>query len=128
MIMAAPLHRNCAGSTAVEFAMVLPVLLAVVMGVLEFGRAMWLRHDMQFAVEEAARFALVNDTATTTAISAVASSRLAAVGPGGGDVTIGTALDAAAVTVTATSDFQTLVPGLLPSGAITLTARARLPR
>lgn len=128
MIMAAPLHKNCAGSTAVEFAMVLPVLLAVVLGVLEFGRALWLRHDMQFAVEEAARFALANDTATATAISAVASSRLAAVGPGSAAVTIATVLDAGAVTVTATNNFQTLVPGLLPDGMVTLTARSRIPR
>lgn len=125
--MAAPLHRNCSGATAVEFALVLPVLLAVLAGVLEFGRALWLRHDMQFAVEEAARFALANDTASATAISTRASTRLAAVGPES-VVQIATVLDATAVTITASTDFQFIVPGLLPPGAITLTARARMPR
>lgn len=133
MTMTAPRHspslgRDSSGASAVEFAMVLPVLLAVLVGVLEFGRALWLRHDMQFAVEEAARFALANDTATTTAISARASSRLAAIGPNSAVVQIATIIDAAAVTITASTDFQPVVPGLLPPGTITLTARARMPR
>lgn len=125
--MAAPLSRNCAGTTAVEFALLLPVLLAVVMGVLEFGRAIWLRHDMQFAVEEAARFALANDTASATAINAVASARMAAAGPDNA-ILVATAIDANAVTITATLDFAPLVSGLLPTDMVTLTARARMPR
>lgn len=125
--MAAPLSRNCAGTTAVEFALLLPVLLAVVMGVLEFGRAMWLRHDMQFAVEEAARFALANDTASATAINAVASARMAAAGPDNA-MRVTTAIDANAVTVTAALDFAPVVSGLLPADMVTLTARARMPR
>lgn len=128
MIMAAArLPRDCRGSTAVEFAMVLPLLVAVVFGVLEFGRAMWMRQSMQFAVEEAARYALANTTASATAISTIASARLATVGPDAG-IAVATTLDANAVTVTASADFQTIVPGLLPAGAVTLTARSRLPR
>lgn len=126
--MSARLHRDCRGATAVEFALLLPVLLAVLLAVLEFGRALWLRQDMQFAVEEAARFALVDETATSAAIVARAAARMAAVGPAAAATQLTATLDAGAVTVTATTDFAPVVPGLLPPGAVTLTARARLPR
>lgn len=122
------LRHDSTGTTAVEFALLLPVMLMLLMGVLEFGRALWLRQDMQFAVEEAARYALAEDTATTAAISAKASSRLAAVGPVGAAIVVTTTVDADAVTIVATSDFATVVPGLLPPGTATLSARARLPR
>lgn len=116
------LCRDRRGATAVEFALVLPVLLTVLTAVLELGRALWLRQDMQFAVEEAARFALVESAATVTAVNARAASHLAA------GIQVATVLDAGAVTVTATTDFAPVVPGLLPPGAVTLSARARLPR
>lgn len=122
------LHHDCVGTTAVEFALLLPVLLMLLMAVLEFGRALWLRQDMQFAVEEAARYALAEDSATASAISAKASSRLVAVGPAGAAVQVTTTLDADTVTIVATADFATLVPGLLPPGIATLSARSRLPR
>lgn len=125
--MCARLHRDCRGATAVEFALLLPVLLVLLMAVLELGRALWLRQDMQFAVEEAARFALVEDAATASAIVARAAARMAAVGPAAATQLTAT-LDADAVTVTATADFAPVVAGLLPPGTVTLTARARLPR
>lgn len=116
------LAQDRRGATAVEFALLLPVMLTLLMAVLETGRALWLRQDMQFAVEEAARFALVEPSATVTAISAKASSRVAV------GTLVATALDADSVTVTATADFAPVVPGLLPPGTVTLSARARLPR
>ncbi|HLO77311.1 MAG TPA: TadE/TadG family type IV pilus assembly protein [Magnetospirillum sp.] len=122
------LHRDCTGAMAVEFALLLPVLLLMLTGILEFGRAMWIRQDMQFAVEEAARYALANDTASVTAISAKVSARLGAVGPAGVPMTVTTTVDADAITVTASADFATVIPGILPQGNAVLSARCRLPR
>lgn len=126
--MARRLGPHVGGATAVEFALLLPVLLAVLTGMLEFGRAMWMRQALQFAVEEAARHALVEEDASAAAIGAFASARMDAVGPGmaGGSVTATLAADS--VTVTASVDFAPILPGLLPPGTVTLGARCRLPR
>lgn len=122
------LRHDRMGTTAVEFALLLPVMLALLAAMLEFGRAMWLRQDMQFAVEEAVRYALAEDTATATAISARASARMGTVGPAAAGVAVTTTLAADSVTVVASTDFAPILSGLLPPGAITLSARARMPR
>lgn len=123
-----PLRHDRRGNTAVEFALVLPLLLMILVASLEFGRAMWIRQSLQFAVEEAARYALVEDDATASAISARVMARLAAAGPSGLPVQVTAATDSSAVSVVATVDFATVVPGVLPSGFASLTAKARLPR
>lgn len=122
------LGPDCHGTSAVEFALLLPVLAALLLGILEFGRAMWIRQNMQFAVEEAARYALADPSATASAIGAKASARMGAVGPAGVAVQVMTTIDADGITIVATTDFATLVPGLLPQGIATLSARSRMPR
>lgn len=44
-----------AGSTALEFAFILPVLLLIIFGVFEFGRMFWTQNTLQYAVEQTAR-------------------------------------------------------------------------
>ncbi|HXP29535.1 MAG TPA: TadE family protein [Stellaceae bacterium] len=49
-------------AAAVEFAFALPVLLLAMLGVLEFGRALWYQNALHYAVEEAARCVTINTT------------------------------------------------------------------
>jgi Flp pilus assembly protein TadG len=49
-----------AGSTAVEFAIGLPVFLALLFGVMEGGRAIFTQAVLFYAAEEATRWAIVN--------------------------------------------------------------------
>lgn len=49
-----------AGSTAVEFAIGLPVFLALLFGVMEGGRAIFTQAILLYATEEASRWAIVN--------------------------------------------------------------------
>ncbi len=51
------LRLGSGGASAVEFALLLPVLLAFLLGIEEFGRALWTQAALQFAVEAAARCA-----------------------------------------------------------------------
>jgi len=48
---------DAAGSAAVEFALTIPVLLGLLLGIAEFGRLMWTQNSIQSAVEQAARCA-----------------------------------------------------------------------
>ena len=56
--------REDAGQSLVEFAMVLPVLLAVVIGIFEFGRAWNVYQVITNAAREGARRAVVPTTAS----------------------------------------------------------------
>jgi Flp pilus assembly protein TadG len=48
-----------AGATAVEFAIAAPILFALMFAVIEFGRAWWTKNALQYAIERAARYAVV---------------------------------------------------------------------
>jgi hypothetical protein len=48
------------GQTLVEFALVLPIFLLIVMGVFELGRAITYWHDLNNTAQVAARYAVVN--------------------------------------------------------------------
>jgi hypothetical protein len=49
--------RNRQGAVAVEFAIVAPVLIALVFGMIEFGRAFEMKNLLEVAAREGARFA-----------------------------------------------------------------------
>ena len=59
------LWRASGGATAVEMAFLLPVFLLFMLGIEEFGRALWLQTSLQFAVEAAARCAAVSPSLCT---------------------------------------------------------------
>jgi hypothetical protein len=50
------------GATVVEFAMVLPLFLLLLFGIIEFGRYFFVQHTLQFATREGTRLALVGGT------------------------------------------------------------------
>lgn len=55
------------GSAAVELALVLPALLSVMLGIMEFGRLMWTANALHYSVEQAARCAAIDATTCGTA-------------------------------------------------------------
>jgi Flp pilus assembly protein TadG len=55
------------GATAVEAAITISLLLALVFGILEFGMVLWQSNTMVLAVEEAGRYVMVNNTSCNTA-------------------------------------------------------------
>jgi Flp pilus assembly protein TadG len=54
--------RESRGSTLVEFALVVPIVVLLFMGIAEFGRFYFTRITLQHAVREAARFAVTGST------------------------------------------------------------------
>jgi hypothetical protein len=51
-------NRNDSGQTMVEFAMVLPIVLTIVFGVIEFGWLLWSYSSVNSAAREAARYGI----------------------------------------------------------------------
>ena len=124
------------GAAAVEFALVLPFLLLLVFGLVDFGRAYNAKVTLTHAAREGARMLAVDAT--------VADLESALAGTGGRDIAPGVAatVDPATSACTATSDDATVVlasdfsyltplPGLAVlfggegwDNDVTLTARA----
>jgi Flp pilus assembly protein TadG len=61
---------GCDGNAAVEFALMIPVLLLLIIGIYEFGRAYWIHNTVQYAAEQTGRCVLGRtDGSTLTSIS-----------------------------------------------------------
>ena len=52
------LVRSTGGATALEFAIIFPVFIAMTMGLVEFGRLFWVQVSLRHAVEQTARDAM----------------------------------------------------------------------
>jgi hypothetical protein len=59
--------RNNRGTSVVEFAIVLPLFLMLILGIIDFGRFFFVQHSLQFATREGTRLALVGKTLTDQA-------------------------------------------------------------
>jgi Flp pilus assembly protein TadG len=73
------LHRDTRASAAVEFALLIPFLILLFLGIFEFGRAIWVQGIIDYAVEQAARCASINSTTcgSTTATRTYAAGQAA---------------------------------------------------
>jgi Flp pilus assembly protein TadG len=64
------------GNVIVEFAIVLPIFLLIVWGVVDFARAFYTSNSLATAVREGARFAAVKDWPSGTTTAAVTTRRI----------------------------------------------------
>lgn len=121
------------GAMAAEFALLMPLLLVFSFGIIEFGRAMWMRSTMQSVVEAAARCYALDRAELTTRLcdtagkvevfAATAANNAGVAGLSADDFTASS--PACGRQVEAEYDFQALVPAIPLS--VTLTAKACRP-
>lgn len=81
--------RSERGAAAVEFALVVPLLLALLLGTIEFGRAYNIQISLTHAARETARYMAIHDNGAASAATwtaASASGRNAAPALVGGDM------------------------------------------
>ena len=81
---------NCRGSTLVEFAFLIPILFALVFGIIDFGRMLYSYHFVSNAAREATRWASVRgrdciDLTNCHAAPSDVSSYVASIAPMGID-------------------------------------------
>ena len=115
-----------AGSVAVEMAIIVPVVLLFTVGLMEFGRAIWIQATLDYAVQSAARCGAVNAAVCGNASQTQAYAVTRAAGLTLNLSTFTVATSACGMQVTANLPFQFAAPGLLPYD-ITLTASACYP-
>jgi Flp pilus assembly protein TadG len=72
-------RRDAGGAAAVEFAIVVPVFLAIMMTIWEFGFAQHKLSSIRFAMENASRSLLVNNALTEAQLSTQVKSQLSSI-------------------------------------------------
>lgn len=123
------LHRDQKGAAAVEFAMVIPVFLIFMFGIISFTQAFWIRNTMQYAVDEAGRYAMINTGASNSDITSYFQSKVYGMSSAGITVSISSATVSSVTykTISATYSFAPFNNGLIDIPAITLSTQARVP-
>jgi Flp pilus assembly protein TadG len=116
--------RDPRGQSVVEFALVLPILLLVVFGITEFGRALMTANMLTQAAREGARVAALgyNDAAVNTRVTEVLTAA---------NITATSVVitpDSTGVTpkveVAVSSLFESMAANVLPFTELSLTGRA----
>jgi Flp pilus assembly protein TadG len=121
------------GGAILEFAMVLPLLLTLLVGGLDVGRMFYVRQGLEYATEEAARYYMLNPTTAESNVTTLLKSKM----PGGMGPSVNVSYADTAncnsnstvtcTTISATYVFSFAV-GFLNIGAQTLRATAKAVR
>ena len=122
------LKRSECGAAAVEFALVGMVAIVLFLGIIEFGRGLYMRNEMSYAADLAARQILVNAAVANTDVETVLRDAITFGSSTDLQITFGTeSVDGI--------DFRTLlirypvslfIPGLT-NGSFTLSVGRRIP-
>ncbi len=113
------------GTSAIEYAIVLPVLLLFLLGIIDTGRLLWTRSTLYRAAEAAARCAAVNTVKCATPAQIQSDAASGAWGLNIAPAAFSVASQACGVEVSANYDFVFATPGF---GAVTLSASACYPQ
>ncbi|NWL13599.1 pilus assembly protein TadE [Paenarthrobacter nitroguajacolicus] len=112
--------KSQSGAVAVEFALVLPIFLVLVLGIFEFGRAFNIQISLSEAAREAARYAAIHQSDSTYSVGDAQAAGVAAaptVDLAPGDITItssGTSPCNVEVNISYSTPWMTGFPGLVP--------------
>jgi Flp pilus assembly protein TadG len=115
------------GLAALEFSLLLPLFLLLILGVMQLGQLFWTQTALQHAVEMAARCASVNTTACGTAAQVQTYAATQAYGMAVAPATFTVTTPTCGNNVAATSTFAFLTT-LFPVSNITLQAQSCYPR
>ncbi len=117
------LRREAGGNLIIEFALIAPLMLSMLFGVIEFRRLAYTQSAINFAAEETTRFAIVRGgDVTNTEILTFAESKLLGLNEGLAVLCLLTPVDAttqtSTVSITIDYNFDLLLP--IPIDPITL--------
>jgi Flp pilus assembly protein TadG len=123
-----------AGAVAVEFALVLPILLLVVFGIIDFGRMLNAQISLTQAAREGARWAALGQSGVPARVTAAAPGLTPApstsvISSCPANAAVGASAEGpASYTISFVTPFgaiASLVGGTSPGGTVTLTSTAR---
>lgn len=120
--------RHTSGVTAIEFALTFPVLMLIVMGALEFGRALEARNQISHALSRAVRVVDLDADRTASEIAALMAGYLDEFDED--DLTIGTSTTTTSgveyMDISVAFPFDVIIPFASVS-SVTLNVQTRTP-
>jgi Flp pilus assembly protein TadG len=107
-------RRDAGGAAAVEFAIVVPVFLMIMLSIWEFGYAQHKLSSIRYAMESASRSLLVNNTLTEAQLTTLVKAQLSSVADNNVTITLAstTVSGATIKTLTGTYHSSVGVPGM----------------
>lgn len=132
MVPQVPVIFRRRGTVAIEYAIVLPVLLIMLLGIMDTGRLLWTYTTLYRASEDAARCAAIEAPRCTTFAATQAYAVTAAWGLNINASAFTVSNPACGMQIHASYNFQFIIPwfpqfGGAPLGTTTLTATACYP-
>jgi Flp pilus assembly protein TadG len=112
------------GAVAVEFALISPVLILLLIGIVEWGRYMYAYNTLQFGCAQAARWGAFHITGAASAIEDYAKDQMVGLVP----TSVTAVIDPVTNTVTVSAEAQfSFITGLVaPTPALKIIARAKM--
>ena len=68
-----PAERGESGQSLVEFALIIPVILLIITGLFDAGRAVWQENTLAYAAREGTRYAIVHGSTSGTPVGPCSS-------------------------------------------------------
>jgi len=104
-------RRGDEGAAAVEAALVLPVLFLFILGIVQFGMALWQWNTMLLAVEQAGRYVMINNSScgvscAESQMQAVLSGASVCTTPTSGQMCVSASTTASTMTLSAAYNFN----------------------
>ena len=121
--------RGTRGNAVVEFAFVGTALLVAIFGLVEFGRYVWEKHSLEYAIEQSARSVMAQTSVSNSSVQSDVLSRIIGIDPTTvtATVTQSTVGTVTFVTITLSYTHNFLATGLLGLNAVTIVASTRVP-
>lgn len=120
--------KSKSGATAVEYAMIAPVLFALLTGVFETSRFFYVRSALQKAVDDAGRYAMRNTSASDAVIIEIARQNLIDPVNDAADVKVSRDTVSGTDFVSVTVDYTfTPLASIVPIGSIPVSLLSRVP-
>jgi len=117
------------GIAGVEFALIVPALLTMIVGVVEFGRVYWLQGTLQYAAEQAGRYAMANTGASAADLVVRARDSLEGIDDSKVEITVAwdSGSSGSFVSVKTSSTFEFLGGLVNIAGGLDLAGKSRVP-
>jgi Flp pilus assembly protein TadG len=119
------LGRNQRGVAAVEFGIIAPIFIAMLVGIVDLGRYMWTLNTMQYAVDQSVRAGVVQKL-TDDEVKNLVKSSLTGLDPAG--VTVDVVSGASTLSITADMTYAFLFPMSSFMDSTDINVRTEMPK
>jgi Flp pilus assembly protein TadG len=119
------LGRNQRGVAAVEFGIIAPIFIAMLVGIVDLGRYMWTLNTMQYAVDQSVRAGVVQKL-TTDQVTSLVKNSLPGLDPNA--VTVDVVSGASTLSITADMTYAFLFPMSSFMDSTDINVRTEMPK